>query len=129
MPPQALVQPNLWILQGGGIHIRYSTAGPNFFYQDPMRTHDFTGQEVRVVQVPDLGTLVSVTIFLTVDSGSSTFTLLLPRVNLPSVPFSSVPVSTEGITTNHHFSLLPAFQHGQQDFYSVTALNGTAWHI
>jgi len=94
-----------------------------------MRTHDFKGQDVRVVQVPDLGTLVSVTIFLTIDSGSSTFTLLLPRVNLPAQPFSSAPVSTDGITTAHHFSLLPAFQHGQQDFYSVTPLNGTAWNI
>src|SRR6516225_6969204 len=127
--PQQFVQPNLWILQGGGIHIRYSPAGPNFFYQDSIRTKDFKGQEVRVVQVPDLGTLVSVTIFLTVDSGSSTFTLLLPTVNVPAQPISSAPVSTYGITTAHHFSIVPAFQHGQQEFYSVTALNGTGWNV
>jgi hypothetical protein len=30
------------------------------------------------MEVPDLGTLVSVTILLTVDSGSTTFTVLLP---------------------------------------------------
>ena len=124
-----LVQPNLWILQGGGIHISYSSAGPNFFYQDATRTLDFTGQQVRVVQVPDLGTLVSVTIFLTVDSGSSTFTVLLPRVGLPAQPISSAPVSTDGITTAHHFSILPAFQHGQQDFYTVTPMSGTAFNI
>jgi len=123
------VQPNLWILQGGSIHIRYSTTGPNFFYHDSVRTHDFKGQEVRVVQVPDLGTLVSVTVFLTIDSGSTTFTVLLPIVNLPAQPLSSAPVSTDGITTAHHFSLLPAFQHGQQEFYSVTPMTGTAWNV
>ena len=123
------VQPNLWVLQGGGIHIRYSTAGPDFFYQDSIRTLHHKGQEVRVVQVPDLGSVVSITIFLTVDSGSSTFTVLLPRVNLPAQPFSSAPVSTDGITTAHHFSILQAFQHGQQDFYNVTPLTGTGWNI
>jgi hypothetical protein len=125
----AFVQPNLWILQGGGIHIRYSTAGPNFFYQDAVRTLDFKGNQIRVVQVPDLGTLVSVTVFLTVDSGSSTFTVLLPTVNLPAQPFSSAPVSTDGISTSHHFSILQAFQHGQQEFYSVTPMNGTGWNL
>jgi len=127
--PQQFVQPNVWVLYGGGIHVRYFTAGPNLFYQDPMRTRDFKGQEVRVVQVPDLGTLVSVTIFLTVDSGSSTFTLLLPTVNVAAQPISSAPVSTYGITTAHHFSVVPAFQHGQQEFYSVTALSGTGWNV
>lgn len=127
--PQQFVQPNVWVLSGGGIHVRYFTAGPNLFYQDPMRTRDFKGQEVRVVQVPDLGTLVSVTIFLTVDSGSSTFTLLLPTTNVAAQPISSAPVSTYGITTSHHFSIVPAFQNGQQEFYSVTPLNGTGWNI
>src|SRR5215469_5576113 len=127
--PQQFVQPNLWILQGGGIHVRYFTAGPNLFYQDSMRTLDFKGQQVRIVQVPDLGTLVSVTIFLTVDSGSTTFTVLLPTTNLPAQPLSSAPVSTDGITTAHHFSLVPAFQHGQQEFYSVTPMTGLAVNL
>ena len=47
---------------------------------------DFTGSEIGVVEVPDLGTLVSVTVLLTIDSGSTTFTVLLPRVNLPAPP-------------------------------------------
>ena len=126
----AFAQPNLWILSGGGIHVRYSTAGAgHLHYQDSIRSLDFTGQEIRVVKVPDLGTLVSVTTFLTIDSGSSTFTLLLPIVNVATQPISSAPVTTEGITTAHHFSIIPALQHGQQEFYSVTQLHGTGFNI
>ena len=47
---------------------------------------DFTGSEVRVAPVSDLGELVSVTVFLTIDSGSTSFTVFLPRVNLPAPP-------------------------------------------
>jgi hypothetical protein len=116
------------MLAGGGIQVRYFVAGPNFHYQDTHRALDFTGQAIRVVEVPDVGTLVSVTIILTVDSGSTTFTVLLPRVNLPPPPALpvAVPVATDGITTIHHFSVIPAFQHGQQDHYSVIPLLGIA---
>lgn len=122
------VQPTTWSLAGGGIQVRYSVAGPNLHYQDAHLVRNFTGQEVRVVPVPDLGTLVSVTLHLTVDSGSTSFTVLLPRVNLPAPPVLpvAVPVATDGITTVHHLSLVPGFQHGQQDFYTVTRLRGTA---
>jgi hypothetical protein len=125
----AFVQPNLWILSGGGIHVRHSTTGATFHYQDTTRNLTFTAQQIRTVPVPDLGTLVSVTIFLTVDSGSSTFTVLLPNVNLAPPPNSSAPVKTEGITTAHHFSLVPALLHGQTEFYSVTPLSGAAYHV
>jgi len=126
----AFAQPNLWILSGGGINLHYSSAGPgHLHYQDATKSLNFTGPEIRVVNVPDLGTLVSVTTFLTVDSGSSTFTVLLPIVNLPVQPISSAPVTTEGITTAHHFSVVQALQHGQQEFYSVTQLHGTGFNI
>jgi hypothetical protein len=89
---------------------------------------DFTGSEIRVAEVPDLGTLVSVTIHMMVDSGSTTFTVLLPRVNLPAplaLP-AAVPVTTDGVTTLHRFSTVLALQHGQQETYTVTPLQGTA---
>jgi hypothetical protein len=126
--PSGFVQPTSWNLFGGGILVRYSVAGPTLTYQDTHRALQFTGNQIRVVDVPDVGTLVSVTIILTVDAGSTSFTLLLPRVNLPAPPAlpSAVPVVTEGITTVHHLSLIPSLQHGQQDFYSVTSLRGSA---
>lgn len=125
----SFVQPNFWILSGGGIQITYSSTGPSLHYQDSFRSLNFSGSQIRVVEAADLGTLVSVTVFLTVDSGSSTFTLLLPTVNLDSTIGSSAPVSTEGITTSHHFSILPAFDKNQQEFYGVTALTGTGFNI
>ena len=123
----SFVQPTFWNLSGGGIQVSYSTAGPHLHYHGSV-IRDFTGSEIRVVPVDDLGELVSVTIFLTVDSGSTTFTLFLPRVNLPAPPAlpTLVPVTTEGVTTTHRFSLLPPLQHGQQEFYAVTTLQGTA---
>lgn len=121
-------QPTSWHLHGGGLLVNYSVAGPHLHYNGPLGIKDFTGSAIRLVDVPDVGMMVSVTLLLTVDSGSTTFTLILPRVNLPSPPALpiAVPVSTDAITTAHHFSVVPAFNNGQQEFYTVTALTGTA---
>jgi hypothetical protein len=67
---------------------------------------------------------VSVTIDLTVDSGSTTFSLLVPTVNLGNAV--STPISTIGITTHHKFSLIPSLNLGQTEMYTVTQLTGTA---
>ena len=102
------VQPTIWNLSNtaAGLQVSYSVAGPHLHYHHGPVIRDFTGSEIRLVEVPDLGTLVSVTILLTIDSGSTTFTLLLPRVNLPAPPAlpALVPVTTQGITTGHRFS-------------------------
>jgi hypothetical protein len=76
--------------------------------------------------VPDLGTVVSVTLVLTVDSGSITFSVLIPDVNLPDQRGASAPIQTEGITTTHRFSIVPIFNQGQRELYSVTPLSGSA---
>ena len=125
-----LVQPTVWNLSNTatGLQVSYSVAGPHLHYHQGPVVQDFTGKDIRVMEVPDLGTLVSVTIHMTIDSGSTTFTLLLPRVNLPAPPVlpAAVPVTTDGITTLHRFSTVLALQHGQQEFYTVTPLQGTA---
>src|SRR5207249_5013086 len=126
----AFVQPNLFQLSGSGIHVSFSTSGidgkPHFSYQDAHQTLSFTGDQIR--QVPcDLGTLVSVTIRLSVDQGSTTFSLIVPHVNLPGE--QTVPIRTEGITTVHRFSLVPAFNMGQLETYTVRGLHGTAAHV
>ena len=124
--------PNLYTLAGGGIHVTYTTTGfsgqPHFTYQDPFRTETFTGNQLRIVSVPDLGTVVSVRTVLTIDTGSTTFSLLIPDVQLPSAS-TSIPISTDGITTMHRFSVIPQFNHGQREFYSITPLTGTASHV
>src|SRR5262245_13548259 len=74
-------QPNLYQLSGDGIEVTYSTSGfdgkPHLSYQDAMQSKQFAGDQIRTVKT-EIGTLVTVTIFLTVDSGSTSFTLLLP---------------------------------------------------
>lgn len=129
--PQAatISAPNLYQLAGNGIHVSYRTKGfraPFVTYQDAYRLLTFSGDQVRLAEVPDIGTVVSVTLTLTVDAGSITFSFLIPRVNLPSHIGASAPVDTEGVTTVHRFSLFPQFDMGQLDTYTVVPLRGTA---
>ena len=122
------VAPNLYKLSGGHMHITYSTtdkAGqPHLSYEDGTRTLSFTGNQIREAKT-EMGTLVSVTIRMTIDTGSTTFTLLVPTVNLAS-PSSPAQVKTYGITTVHKFSVVPAANRGQTELYTITELSGTA---
>ncbi len=127
----AFVAANMFTLAGGGLHVSYSTSGidgkPHMTYQDAFRSLSFQGDEIRKVDC-DLGTVVSVTIVRTIDAGSTSFSVLVPRVNLPA-PFSNVSICTDGVTTHHAFSIIPAFNQGQRDFYDVTELQGTASNV
>src|SRR5579884_1438443 len=97
-PTKTGKKPNLYQVSGDGIHVTYSTSGfdgkPHFSYQDATRNESFTGDGIRTVQT-EIGTLVTVTIRLTIDSGSTSFTLFVPNVNLRFG--DSVPITTEGI--------------------------------
>ena len=127
VPTPVLKQPNLYELSGEGIHITYSTtsfAGPPLFtYQDANQSKQFMGDQIRTVET-EIGTLVTVTTFLTVDSGSTTFTVLIPQVNLRSA--DSVSISTEGIATVHRLRIVGPPLQGQTEVYTVYALTGTA---
>lgn len=120
--------PNLYQLSGKHLDITYSTSGidgkPHFSYQDLQQTLSFSGDQIRSVET-EIGTLVSVTIRLTVDTGGTSFSLVLPHVNIPGE--QSVPIQTFGITTLHRFSILPIT--GQRDFYTVTRLHGSAARV
>ena len=123
-------QPNLYQLSGGGIHIAYSTSGiggqPHFTYHDAFQTKNFTGNQITTVQT-SIGLLVTVTIHMTVDTGSTTFSVLLPSVNLPTGLFASVNISTDGITTAHRFSIFHI--QGQTELYTFVPMQGTAAHV
>ncbi len=120
--------PNMYRLEGGNLHITYTTTSingqPHLNYQDGSQTLSFTGSQIRQTKT-DMGTLVTVTTRMTVDSGSTTFTLLVPTVNLPN-PASPAKIQTYGITTIHKFSVVPAMNQGQTEIYSTTELSGTA---
>lgn len=129
--PSTFIAPNLYQLQGGGIHVSYSTTSisgkPLFDYQDANGARSFSGDQINVTPTP-IGSLVTVTIRRTVDTGSTSFSVLVPNVNLTGVG-QSVPIQTDGITTIHRFSVVPAFNHGQTELYQVTPLYGTAANV
>lgn len=128
--PISLVAPNLYQLQGGPIHVTYSTTSidgqPHFSYQDPHQTLFFKGDDIRVTETP-LGRLVTVIIRRTVDTGSTSFSVVVPAVNLEKS--HSAHVNTLGITTVHRFSVIAAFNRGQTELYHTTALAGTAQFV
>lgn len=130
---QTFTAPDHYQLSGGGISITYLPVGAgglaHLQYQDSQRTLNFTGDQVRKVDVPDLGSIVSVTLSLTVDSGSTTFSVLIPQTTLSNTLGSSAHISTDGITTVHRFGLVPVFNLGQDEIYSVTPLRGTASNV
>ena len=129
---QQPVAPNHYQLQGEHLHITYSTTSftgkPQLSYKDASQSLNFTGDEIRKT-TSEIGTLVTVTIRRTVDSGSTTFTLLVPTVNLTGAIPPPAEIHTIGITTVHRFSVAPVGNRGQTELYTVTQLSGTASHV
>jgi hypothetical protein len=119
-------QPTLYELSGNGIHVTYATSSlqgqPQFNYHDAFQARNFTGNQIQTADTV-LGRLVTVFLVQTVDSGSTTFTLLVPTVNLP--PSKVANITTEGITTLHKFAIVKPPQ-GQTELYTVHKLHGTA---
>jgi hypothetical protein len=85
---QAIVQPNLFELQGYNTEINYSTTSilgvPQLTYTYRGKTFNFRGDDLQIEQT-QLGQMV--TVDLTENPASEileTLTLLIPIVNLPS---------------------------------------------
>jgi hypothetical protein len=119
-------QPTLYELSGHGIQVTYTTSSIQgkllFNYHDTVQAKSFSGDQIQTVDTI-LGKLVTVFLVQTPDSGSTTFTLLVPNVNLP--PSRVATVVTEGITTLHKFTIVGPPQ-GQTEFYTVHRLHGVA---
>jgi hypothetical protein len=119
--------PNIYNLDGYGLHVTYSTSSidgkPLLQYHDSFQTLQFSGDQIRTLD-SEIGTLVTVTIHLTPDFGSTSFTLLVPQVNLD--PSNVFQITTFGITTLHRFSIVPQLDRGQTEHYTVAELSGTA---
>ena len=127
MPQIPTVTPNLYQLSGHHLHVTYASSGidgkPHMTYQDTHHSKSFKGDEIRTVEC-DLGTLVSVTLRMTVDVGSTTLSVLIPRMRISTT--GAYAVHTECITTVHNTSFAPQTLQGQLDHYTVTSLRGTA---
>ena len=123
--------PNQYYLQGSGISVAYSPEGwgpPQLdkgplilTYQDASQSQAFYSDGVQTTEVAALGTIVSVTLAGELLLGNTTFSLLIPAVQLPQGD-NSVPITTDAITTFHRlFISVP-----QREVYTVTQLTGTA---
>jgi hypothetical protein len=117
-----MVEPNLYVLSGQGLDITYSTTSfdgkPRFTYHDTTQLQQFTGDEISATDSP-FGTL-------TVDLGNTTFTLVLPRVNLQGGRGHSI--CTIGVTTLNR-TMLGSIGHAQMTSYHVTTLRGEASQV
>jgi hypothetical protein len=124
---QQTVTPNLYHLTGHQLHITYATSGidgkPSLTYQDTHAARAFRGDEIRSVEC-DLGTLVSVTLQMTPDLGSTTLSVLIPRMRVSQG--TSATVHTDCVTALHRTAFAPQLLHGQLDSYTVTSCHGTA---
>jgi hypothetical protein len=122
-----VAEPNLFQLSGRDVHVEFSTTGidgnPHFSYHDAMRSEQFTGEDIEIVDTA-AGRLVSVTILQTPDLGTTSFSVLIPAVNLE--PIAPLPIHTRGITTIHRSGIAPGLVRGQLDLYTVVRLTGTA---
>ncbi len=117
-------KPAAFILQGGDLHIIFSPFGsdgqPHLEYRDSSQTLTFAEDQIRTLDT-EIGTLVTVTIQLVPDVGNTSFTLVVPRVNLQS---HETQISTFGVTTHNRtpFILVPV--QGQTQTYRVKELHG-----
>ncbi len=121
--------PNLFSLSGGGLTVSLALSGfdakPHFSYQDSHQSLNFSGDDIAIEETA-LGTLVTVTLVRTPDFGDTTFTLLVPRVNLLGA--TSHVIHTVGITTMHR-TTIAGLGHGQLTTYHVTRLSGSAAQV
>ncbi|GAC1423475.1 MAG: hypothetical protein PVS3B3_12890 [Ktedonobacteraceae bacterium] len=122
------VEPNLFELSNDEMQITYSSTSFTGQAQLNYHTHasvlTFQGQDIRV-EKSELGTLVTVSIIRTVDTGYSSLTLLLPHVNLAGS--NQQNISTVVILTRHLFGILP--HAGAQELYTVQNVQGVALFV
>lgn len=127
--PDVIKPPNVYELHGDGIIVTYSASDlkgqPELTYHSESLACSFSGPDVTVEET-QVGTLVSVTIVKTVDVGFTSFTLVLPYVNL--VFGDPATIRTVGITTLHR-ALAGAIGHPQQTTYRVQHLHGSARQV
>jgi hypothetical protein len=100
------IQPNRFVLQSndGKTKVDYETS--SFLGQPTLNLTEgggpirhFAGSQIRALQT-EIGTLVSVTTRVTIDTGSTSFSVLIPAITLKSATDHEA-FTTDAIVTNH----------------------------
>lgn len=126
----ANIQPNRYSMQSsdGKTKVDYETSGligqPSLnLSQGPGPIRHFTGSQVRALNT-EIGTLVSVTTHITVDTGSTSFSVLIPAISLNAIS-DHQKFTTDAIITNHTGPIsVPS--NGVREVYQFLALQGQA---
>lgn len=124
-----VVDADQFVLSGRGVDVQIAptlAGGPQLRYHAGTDHRDFTKDEITIEQSP-IGTWYTVTIAITVDVGSTTFSVLVPTVRI--TPGGSAPVRTVGVTTVHKTPFAPPAAIGQTENYTIHTLRGTATFI
>ena len=126
----SVVQPNEFTLKGGNLtftYVKHNFLGQPFVsYTEGGQTKDFFGSAVRVVET-GIGTLVTVTTHMTIDTGGTEFSVLLPVIELADTTKTQAFL-TDGIVT--HFKGPDSFPlTGVRETYNFISMNGTARFI
>jgi hypothetical protein len=121
-------QANLFDLRGGGITVNYAASSldgrPRLTYRAMGQTRSFAGDEITAADTA-LGTLVTVTLAAIPDQSTTTFTVVIPQVNVETG--QTATVRTQGFTTVGRTSIGgPALVRGQVQTNRVVTLTGTA---
>jgi hypothetical protein len=125
----AFSQANLYELDGKDTSVTYTPAGftgaPQLTYRSDDQDLVFRGQDVRKVDT-EIGVLVTVDLSFTPDLETTTFSLLVPAVNLRNGSVEA-PVETVGLLSTARTSIGgPALVQGQLISYQPIALAGKA---
>ena len=102
----ASILPNRFLLQSsdGKTKVDYETISfigqPILnLTQGPGPIRHFAGSQIRVINT-EIGTLVTVTTQITIDTGSTSFSVLIPAITLTSIS-DNKSFATEAIITSH----------------------------
>jgi hypothetical protein len=124
--PMATEEPNLFTLHGRGLHVTLATTSltgrPQLTYQDTQQARQFEGDEITFADTA-FGRLASVVLVSVPDLGTTTFTLVVPEVNL--VGAASHAVSTIGVTAVHSTTIIGP-PPGQSTSLHTVRLRGNA---
>src|SRR5580704_14859307 len=126
----ANIQPNRFVMQSsdGKTKVEYETSSligqPTLnLTQGSSPVRHFTGSQIRTLNT-EIGTLISVTTRMTVDTGSTSVSVLIPSISLKTIS-EQTSFSTEAIVTAHSGpNSLPTT--GVHETYQFIPLKGEA---
>jgi hypothetical protein len=122
--------PNQYQIQGQGVRIGYSTSSitgkAQLSFKKGPKTLNFTGNEIGLLDTK-IGALITVTIATKPDRSFTTFSFLLPTIEL-SKESAKQSFRTVGITTIHKTTIAGPVK-GVQQIYKSVQLRGTAQHV